>query len=103
MFFLGLITGICLTIVSGYALWRKYLSLCKKFGPRTYQVAKFSAVTENNVYRIDFYLTDDIICQGYSKKCPPFNAKPEELTVTIRNYHSRRGLYRVFWNLRETA
>lgn len=99
MFFLGIITGILLTIVCGYAIWREYRSLCKKFGPRTYQVCNFSTVARNNIYLIDFYLADGIVCHGYSKKCPPVNATANELTVTIRNYHAGRGLYRVFWKL----
>lgn len=99
MFILGIITGILLTLICGYALWREYRSLCKKFGPRTYQVAGFSTTPKNNIYLIDFYLTNDVICHGYSKKCPPANAHANELTVTIRNYHTRRNLYRVFWKL----
>lgn len=105
MFILFFFLGMLFTIACIYALFRAFTKLKKKFAPRKYHVAAFSVNQTDGIYLMDFYLSDDLsdeaIRHGYTKKCPPLNAKPEDLTVTIRSYHQTRGLYRVFWTLKK--
>lgn len=99
VFFLGMF----FTIACVYALFKAFTKLKKKFAPRKYRVAAFSVNQTDGIYLMDFYLSDDLsdetIRHGYTKKCPPPDARPENLTVKIRSYHPTRKLYRVFWSL----
>ena len=95
MLLLGIFIGILLSI-GGNCVAFKYLKyLKKKFAPPSYPVIEFYRQPQNGIYRIDFALGDNIY-QGYSKKCPPLTS-PENLQVSIRNYSTKRRLYRVFW------
>jgi hypothetical protein len=49
---------------------------------------------------MNFKLSEDGICKGYTKKCPPQGISADDLVVMVRKYHEGRGLYRVFWKLK---
>ena len=84
-FFVGFLAGVMCT------LWvRKYIY--DKFAPRSYVVADFSrTVNQTGVYEMKFYLTPDVVLEGYTKKIPPLGVKPENLLVKIRTFNIRRG------------
>ena len=98
MFFIGIVCGILLCVVILAVGVKIYQAALTKFSPRWYQIKEFSTERDEKtgVYQMSFYLTDDIILHGYTKKSPPQNISPRELEAKIRTYHHSRG-YRLFW------
>ncbi len=102
MLLLGTLIGAVIASFFMY-LYKKLMTYFKnKFAPRWYPVVMFRTTPEEDgTYLIFFSIADGDIHKGYTKKCPPCNVKPEELLVVVRKFHEGRGLYRVFWKLKE--
>lgn len=101
--------GIMITIVIGFFIilvvnaceYLVYKYIIDKFAPPTYRIHSYETTPDStNVYRMRFYLTDDVIKEGYTKKCPPAGTLPEQLTARIRTFHPKRCSYRLFWKLK---
>jgi hypothetical protein len=84
-------------------LYKKLMTYWKnKFAPRWYPVTSFCTTPEKDgTYLIFFSIAEGDVHKGYTKKCPPLDAKPEELVVMVRKFHEGRVMYRVFWKLKE--
>jgi hypothetical protein len=102
MLLFGIFLGILITLLFVY-LYSKLMTYFRdKFtATRWYPVACYKSIPEKDgTYQMNFKLSEDGICKGYTKKCPPQGISADDLVVMVRKYHEGRGLYRVFWKLK---
>ena len=103
MLLLGTIIGMAIVSFFMY-LYKKLMNYFRdKFtSTRWYPVTCYKSIPEEDgTYQMNFKLSEDSICKGYTKKCPPKGISADDLVVMVRKYHEGRGLYRVFWKLKE--
>jgi hypothetical protein len=103
MLLLGTFLGVMIASFFMY-LYKKVMAyLRNKFtATRWYPVACYKSIPEEDgTYQMNFKLSEDSICKGYTKKCPPSDVTADDLIVMVRKYHEVRGAYRVFWKLKE--
>lgn len=102
MLLFGIFLGIVIASLVMY-LYQKLMNYFRdKFtATRWYPVACYKSIPEKDgTYQMNFKLSEDGICKGYTKKCPPQGISADDLVVMVRKYHEGRGLYRVFWKLK---
>ncbi len=104
MFWLGFLSGIIVSAFIGALVVKYWLYLKKRFGSvQWYEVSDVSYKQEKDgIYLMRFYFNGDEY-QGYTKKMPPFGIPVNDLEVKIRGLHPKRGIYRVFWRMKDIA
>ena len=99
MLLLGTFLGLAIAF-----LYRKLVSyfINKFVATRWYPVLSYnSEPNEDGTFSMDFSIAEGDVHKGYTKKCPPKTVSPDDLVVMVRKYHEGRGLYRVFWKIKE--